>query len=409
MEWLINRRRMMFNKSTPPAYVTFADPIVWTTMCERYGDYDEVVITDNGDDTVDIVTTYKSMRNGSLVKSVVTDTQTNVDNSGGTYTAGTTKRMIGISKRQCAAVTSFPNKVFKSNTSITSFDELIYFTSLHSIGEEWFDMCSNLESIDFSNITTLGKCCFRNCSKLVPKNMSYFTSVATSALNNTAIEYIDISNFSTLPVQAWFTGCTKLVTVVLSPNITSIPNNYFLDCINLENVNLNDNITSIGSDVFQKNNKLKIYKLPNSLQSLGAQAFNNCSNLQYIGALNTALQTYGRDQVRKGSTGTPKLIGVTLPSTVTSVGLGNYAYTPKFLRVYATAVPTATDTVMGGSAGSGVFQNIYVPDSAVNDYKAANVWSTYASRIYPMSQWATDAQTNDWQDIQSAIVWDRNE
>jgi hypothetical protein len=30
---------------------------------------------------------------------------------------------------------------------------------------------------------------------------------------------------------------------------------------------------------------------------------------------------------------------------------------------------------------------IYVPDSSVDAYKAAENWSTYASRIYPLSEY----------------------
>ena len=39
---------------------------------------------------------------------------------------------------------------------------------------------------------------------------------------------------------------------------------------------------------------------------------------------------------------------------------------------------------------------IYVPDSAVNAYKAADVWSTIASQIYPMSELTRYATEADW-------------
>lgn len=38
MEWLINRRRMMFNKAVPPVYLTFEDSRVWELVCYHYGD-----------------------------------------------------------------------------------------------------------------------------------------------------------------------------------------------------------------------------------------------------------------------------------------------------------------------------------------------------------------------------------
>ena len=144
MEWLINRRRMMYNKATPPAYVTFEDNDIWKNVCRYYGDYNETVITDNGNNTVNIVTTFKSVFGTTsdsaftIKKSIVIDEQTNVDNSGGTYTAGTTREAVGITMKQIKAVTA--NNVmirastdFNSNTNIGGthrFEEFQYFTGM---------------------------------------------------------------------------------------------------------------------------------------------------------------------------------------------------------------------------------------------------------------------------------------
>lgn len=38
MEWLINRRRMMFNKAVPPVYLAFEDSRVWEICCYLWGD-----------------------------------------------------------------------------------------------------------------------------------------------------------------------------------------------------------------------------------------------------------------------------------------------------------------------------------------------------------------------------------
>ena len=61
----------MFNKSIPPDYVEFEDPEVWRICCENWGDYNEIVITDNGDNTVDIVESFISKRNTAEIKRII--------------------------------------------------------------------------------------------------------------------------------------------------------------------------------------------------------------------------------------------------------------------------------------------------------------------------------------------------
>lgn len=154
MEWLINRRRMMYNRASTPAYLTFEDPEVWRICCENWGDYEETVITNNGDNTVNIVTTFKSMSDSSIRKSEITSTQTNVDNSGGVYVEGTVKRAIGITKKQCGAVTTI-GRVFAGNNDIVKFNEFEYFTNVKMfVSSGGFYNCKNLEELVFPKSIT---------------------------------------------------------------------------------------------------------------------------------------------------------------------------------------------------------------------------------------------------------------
>ena len=127
MEWLINRRRMMYNKAVPPAYLTFEDNRIWTACCNAWGDHNKIVITDTGNNTVSIVTTFESMLGTTVNKSKIISTQTDVDNTGRTYTAGTTYEPIGITESQCAAVTSFGSYLRNLGTDL-KFTECRYFS-----------------------------------------------------------------------------------------------------------------------------------------------------------------------------------------------------------------------------------------------------------------------------------------
>ena len=71
-----------------------------------------------------------------------------------------------ISQEEAAAVTSLGN-TFRSATSMKSFDELRYFTSLTSIGDESFRGCTALTSIYIpQNVATIGQKAFYSCSGL---------------------------------------------------------------------------------------------------------------------------------------------------------------------------------------------------------------------------------------------------
>lgn len=117
-------------------------------------------------------------------------------------------------------------------------------------------------------------------------------------------------------------------------------------------VNFPSGITTIGYDCFNGCTGLTSVTIPNTVTYLLGGCFENCTNLT----------------------------SVTIPSGVTVINtrafLGCYSLTS--ITVEATTPPTLSDTY--------VFTNtndcpIYVPAASVETYKAANIWSTYASRI----------------------------
>jgi hypothetical protein len=80
-----------------------------------------------------------------------------------------------------------------------------------------------------------------------------------------------------------------------------------------------------------------------------------------------------------------KLNSVEIGNSINSIGELAFGYCSKLTSVTITAITPPT-------LGSDVFTStssdlqIYVPDESVNAYKAAANWSTYASKIKPISQ-----------------------
>ena len=148
-----------------------------------------------------------------------------------------------------------------------------------------------------------------------------------------------------------FSNCTNLVTVTIPDSVTSIEDGVFNGCSSLTSVTIPDGVTSIGAGTFKGCSSLTSVTIPDGVTSIGDYAFFQC-----IG-----------------------ITSVTIPDSVTSIGERAFRYCAHLTSI--TCEPTTPPTI-----SSGVFNNtnncpIYVPAASVDTYKAANKWSSLASRI----------------------------
>lgn len=154
----------------------------------------------------------------------------------------------------------------------------------------------------------------------------------------------------------------KLTGITIPNTVTSIGQAAFQFCgynATTFTVNMSNNVVSVGIDAFRACIKTSSLHFPDTLTTIGNSAFSYMHALTdvYIG---TGIQTIGADLFMGR--------GVNLPITI---------------RIAATTPPTL---------GTGLFiantnYKIYVPDASVNDYKTATNWSTWASYIYPLSDY----------------------
>ena len=307
----------------------------------------------------------------------------------------------GITEAQAQSIQHFNGK-FANNTSIQTFDEFYKFPNITEInGNNRFNSCTNLKSIDLRNITKISgengyqRWNFEECSNL--------ESVG------------DTSNCTYFGQQA-FCDCSKLAEVNLA-NATYIGHDAFYNCMNLTTINCNlTNVETIGDRAFQKCSNissLSTINLPNLRGSLH-QSFMDCTQIQHItslGSLSSLRSVFGSDGTFLGCTG---LLDVVLPETLTSIGLCDFGGCTniRYIKILATSVPTYNltngfgHTVTYGSAFGESFINqdvtndytgytypIYVLDSLLSQYQAADGWKYVgpnANRLKPLSQFATD-------------------
>jgi hypothetical protein len=176
--------------------------------------------------------------------------------------------------------------VFREDTTITTFDELQYFTGLTYIGEKAFTQCSNLTSIilpsqvksiythAFSQctrliaitipdgVTSIGYSAFYLCNSLtslaIPSSVTSINEWNSFAMAN--LKYITVDENNTVydsrnncnaiietATNKLVSGCS---TTVIPKDVTTIGTSAFYSCYSLESMDIPANITKIGTTAF---------------------------------------------------------------------------------------------------------------------------------------------------------------
>ena len=173
-------------------------------------------------------------------------------------TADPSKKKIVIGGTINDADMSALSTFIKSN-SIT--DVVILADGVTSIGDNAFDGCSSLKSINLpEEVTSIGESAFYGCISLT--NISLPDGV-TSIGDNA------------------FAQCA-LISIILPEKLTSIGMATFADCGGLTSINLPKGVTSIEDGAFRGCTSLISISLPDGVTRIGDWAFESCSNLEEI-------------------------------------------------------------------------------------------------------------------------------
>lgn len=285
---------------------------------------------------------------------------------------------IGITKRDAKAVTSVL-RWFDSNSVIQSFNELIFFTKVTSLAQLSFYRCTNLKSIDLTNIKEVGQSAFNGSVALVNVGDCKPLTLSASAFNGCkALTRIDLSRVVTIGGDA-FNGCNALADIVSLESVTSMGTYAFWNCKALTLAISMPNVKTIPIGAFSPAPIVSL-NAPQAT-SIGSSAFKNCKALTEVSDMSRVV-TIGGDAFN----GCDAIASPIILEDVTSIGA--YAFwlckSLPYVMVKAVTPPTCASQPFGGS---GVSYPIYVPDEAVEAYKAANGWSTFASRIKGISEY----------------------
>ena len=174
-----------------------------------------------------------------------------------------------LSKAEAASVTSLQKKF--NNTTITSFDELQYFTGLTSIGESEFTWCRNLTSITIPDrVTTIGLMAFFFCEGL---------------------KSITFGNELTSIGECVFWNCNSLTSFSIPESVTSIGESTFRNCTNLTDVYCYaKNVPSTGKELFEST------PIESATLHVPSSAFNDYKRTEPWSGFGTIISLDGKTQ-----------------------------------------------------------------------------------------------------------------
>lgn len=171
----------------------------------------------------------------------------------------------------------------------------LYLPNLTYVGMSAFASCSNLTSVELSNlITEIPDSCFQN-------------SGLTSMVIPQYLQKIGANAFS----------LTKIAKLYLPSTLSQIGASAFADCDKLTSIEglSNTKITEIQTQTFDKCSSLTKVYFPSTLKTIGFWAFNACSSLTYVtfGSAIEQIDTYAFSYCNK-------IANLDFPASLTSIG-----------------------------------------------------------------------------------------
>ena len=235
-----------------------------------------------------------------------------------------------LSKAEAALVTTLlndGNSMFSRNATITSFDELQYFTGLTSLEESCFAECEHLQSIVLpSSIQSIGNFAFSGCKALsrifIPEGVQ---TIGDYAFSNTDIETFYLPKNVTSIGRGVLSWNDKLVSIVVSPENQTFYSpggcNAIIKKSELRlmagcgNTVIPDDVKYISYSAFEGIRSLTEIVLPAGLQSVSQGAFRICSSLTSVVAkMETPFDVYADELGESPFTGISAECVLTVPA-----------------------------------------------------------------------------------------------
>lgn len=157
----------------------------------------------------------------------------------------------------------------------------------------------------------------------------------------------------------------------------------FYGCLGLSYLIIPEQVYSIGVGAFRNNPTMRSMHVKGCITYLGTSSWTN-NNMELIEFCNTGEMQFTTNPTQSDSTNN-MVFGYIRGSSNNIITAKN----PCKVVLHSLMPPLLTGRNHFYSTS---YYAIYVPDSAVDTYKAAAKWSTYASKILPLSEYPNPSE-----------------
>ena len=279
--------------------------------------------------------------------------------------------------------------MFKSNTTITSFDEFPAFQQ--TLQKDAFFGCTNLQSIDLSQATYINERAFRDCTSLVMDiNCPNLVQIGKEAFRNSGIKNV-LNLGSILQMDDTFYGCNidtaiipESVTEYLGPFRRGSVTKLIINEENLIRLQYGLPLDAIGKDVIN---------LKNVTVSNGGALFNGGCTQVYLPKATSTSRTAWFFTLDKNTPFHAQLVYLRDLSAIADGDAMFRTCTIQCLVINNTTVIPVQDRPQFDVNN---VNTLYVPDEVVDSYKADEAWGAFGNKIKPISELPTVDTKADW-------------
>ena len=282
-----------------------------------------------------------------------------------------------------------------------NLERVIFGDSVTEIGDFTFYLCPKLKNVNIpDNISRIGRDAFYGCALehiTIGNGVTHIEEYAfdgnilISITLGKSIQQVDYKAFDNNPIKYLYVNdMASFCTIDFGNNGEYTNPLYYDNCMLYLNGNLleeliiPEGVTKIGTGAFYNCDQLTSISIPNSVQQISSYAFYDCNGITSVdvpGVIDHDLETIiGSYAFSRCS----NLSSFTIGDRVSRIGDYAFYNCNQLQRFYSrpTIHPQLGRKVFYGTNDYKIGTEIYVPHSALEEYKGATNWRDYVGNIY---------------------------
>ena len=294
---------------------------------------------------------------------------------------------VGITTAQ--AKNTNVGTMFKSNTSITSFDEFHAFQQ--TLQNDAFFGCTNLQSIDLSQATQIGSNAFKDCTSLVMDiNCPNLVRIGKEAFRNSGIKNV-LNLGSIRQMDDTFYGC-NIDTAIIPESVTEYLGPFRRGAVTKLTIN-EENLISLRGGLPLNAIGKDVMNLKNVTASVGGAMFNGgCTQVYLPKATTTSWTTWFFTLDQNNPFNAQLVYFRDLSAIDDGEAMFRQCSIQRVVINNTTVIPVQNRSWFEvHNVGA-----LYVPDEVVDSYKADEAWGRFGNKIKPISELPTVDTKADW-------------